>query len=1190
MGKYKNKFLNIKFDLAISELFKNSITKTASIGNFGDVKSKEDIAKYAKMISKMLELPKYEAIKSRLISAKGVVNFVTHDEYEPLVELLIKSVYSPVSNDIFTGEMGDSDSYFIDAKDYFITDNQRGKPDELARDQLNDLINGTTAKKTRKWFADNGLNDQEIEALYGEGFLEQLDSYGQIQSKLSSTKNRINNLTKEVGAATGDEADKKSQQLNQLKSIYSEMFKRSELIGRALSMRSSDGKLVRNKDGFFNFSPSEEILLVSRDVLNNYKKIVSEIQNLKSQNKSAKDIYSELYINQKQLVDSFASRLELLRQRVSAFNTQDPSFKRVLQAFSSFLGEIISKKSTGENFIAEFSRNINRYAQYESSFRDRAVGHGRVMILKNLENSPLCVATQEGGGVQYILNDQGILSGFNAKINSYSERARSQKEKEDLSKKAILIITKEPIVGLPSVNKVDMHVSPVDIEEAGIIVDGIFEAYEQRHERFNKIKEYSEAEEAFSTNKELNREKMFEKAKSKVTGIMAEWNQGAFIAKSQIKEMITGMGQKDAIQLVSETVDASQILERDNSGKLTNIKTNFDKMVDGIADTINKKATEKTIGMEVKRNFVQFDDYAYKKVSNWARRVTQVDGFSKGLQIIHNDINNIQKSLAEKKSRLNSPRITENEKRIIESSIELSQRQLSSAMFERNSIIANIPHVYLLYGPSGTGKSVWSQALSSLLGFKYYRNIKISAQRSKWVGETEKNTATLVKSVLSCNNTVFLIDEIDRQLQMSDKGQGKTSGGDESDTHGIGKSQTNELLDLLEDADNINKMIKNNIYIVMTTNHLQGIDRAVKSRVSGGESVLSEVELPETPEDYMKLLKSAVDVLERKSPLRPLFIGDPQSQYRKEYIEKGTSTDQLISGAWEHTKQIFSGANLFQFAQALSQKRLDFRLVTKAIQDAFVLHYEWELSLRMRSLGYKGKLMGLPFTTNNLVNAVDYMNSSQNSDETYETGLYDIAKLRQQQMEEIMKQKQAQNPNIKEEDMQVDEDIMKVMNGEIQKQEEVEQLDVEENIVENPETGEKRTQLIYKPKVKEKTEQEKEQERLMGKGFEEDVEYGRTEPIKPENEKEEDKDKKEPVKSSTDYYYNYLKKQGIIKEMSEIIIEAENKKKEVQKQKEKDNSGVYYYGKTLIAPIEVNTPPQQLKIQYLDQNKTEDKV
>lgn len=66
----------------------------------------------------------------------------------------------------------------------------------------------------------------------------------------------------------------------------------------------------------------------------------------------------------------------------------------------------------------------------------------------------------------------------------------------------------------------------------------------------------------------------------------------------------------------------------------------------------------------------------------------------------------------------------------------------------------------LLYGPPGTGKTMIAKAIACEVGAKFYA-VKSSDIVSKWVGESEKNIASLFECARNDSRAVIFIDEMD---------------------------------------------------------------------------------------------------------------------------------------------------------------------------------------------------------------------------------------------------------------------------------------------------------------------------------------------------------------------------------------------------------------------------------------------
>jgi hypothetical protein len=161
-----------KHNYKLSKFFESKkISKKASLGNFVDIKDKEEMAKAAAMTKEMLELPKYQPIISKLKGATGIVNFITNDEYQPLVELLLKTAFPSTTNDIYN--MGQAEAsgeeYFV-SPNFFARDAVAGSAQQAqgARTKLQDLLLGTKARVTREWLRkEKHFTDEQIQELLG---------------------------------------------------------------------------------------------------------------------------------------------------------------------------------------------------------------------------------------------------------------------------------------------------------------------------------------------------------------------------------------------------------------------------------------------------------------------------------------------------------------------------------------------------------------------------------------------------------------------------------------------------------------------------------------------------------------------------------------------------------------------------------------------------------------------------------------------------------------------------------------------------------------------------------------------------------------------------------------------------------------------------------------------------------------
>jgi len=131
-----------------------------------------------------------------------------------------------------------------------------------------------------------------------------------------------------------------------------------------------------------------------------------------------------------------------------------------------------------------------------------------------------------------------------------------------------------------------------------------------------------------------------------------------------------------------------------------------------------------------------------------------------------------------------------------------------------DAIQARMPHVIILYGKGGVGKSAFPIHFAGLLDFDVW-DFNISACHSKWVGEGSERMREALKKISLTSHVVIRIDEYDRAI-----GSGAASG---QGMHSAHKQVESEFMNWLQNAQEDNLFVKNNIFVVLTTNHKDNI-------------------------------------------------------------------------------------------------------------------------------------------------------------------------------------------------------------------------------------------------------------------------------------------------------------------------------------------------------------------------------
>ena len=134
------------------------------------------------------------------------------------------------------------------------------------------------------------------------------------------------------------------------------------------------------------------------------------------------------------------------------------------------------------------------------------------------------------------------------------------------------------------------------------------------------------------------------------------------------------------------------------------------------------------------------------------------------------------------------------------------------------NVLRSTPHMVLLHGAPGTGKSSWADVLASNFGFELKSVDFGSCFSSRWVGDAERCFINILTKIVNSKNTVFLIDEIDRPF-VSDVS-----------SHEVGMQMLKRLYDMFE--DNEPQLVENNVFVVMTAYNIDQIPSPLRERAN----------------------------------------------------------------------------------------------------------------------------------------------------------------------------------------------------------------------------------------------------------------------------------------------------------------------------------------------------------------------
>ena len=248
--------------------------------------------------------------------------------------------------------------------------------------------------------------------------------------------------------------------------------------------------------------------------------------------------------------------------------------------------------------------------------------------------------------------------------------------------------------------------------------------------------------------------------------------------REQILRKVTGLTYSGAGDVLGYAFSRSK--DEDNSQRI-----NGNTVVKVLRDRINKNFMEDGFGL-TQLTARPWEDYICPETSN----------FTYDIKKMLRDFNEIKRL-----------------KELQEKSIQNKQDDTKYSELTE-ALQARIPHVLVLYGKGGVGKSAMPIHLAGLLGFDVW-DFNIGAVHSKWVGEGAERMRESLKKIANSSHVIVRIDEYDRAIgATSSSGQGM---------HESHKQVESEFMNWLQNIQEENSLIKNNIFVVLTTNHKENI-------------------------------------------------------------------------------------------------------------------------------------------------------------------------------------------------------------------------------------------------------------------------------------------------------------------------------------------------------------------------------
>tara|TARA_R110000824_G_scaffold148242_3_gene317843 strand:+ start:23182 stop:26721 length:3540 start_codon:yes stop_codon:yes gene_type:complete len=1119
----------------------DKVLRTASVGHFNEVTSEEDMENFGRMAYEMVQLPKYEAIKRKLQSINGVVNFVTNHEYGPLAEFLLKSAFPPANNSIYhMGEGLSLDSeYFVDSTDYF---GSGAKALDEGKSNLSTLFWGDPQLMDLEWLSSKGMDmrgenkksgQMLVDQTFGSQkvlpnpenpedpsdrlkFSEYVLQYSEKQVALEKSKIEINRIYRSVvyeknkkksnskiekenasldensqkpleKVIDDDELSRRIEQFKIRRSLYHRQLNVLKTRYGAIVAKSSQTNQVEREGGFLSWNPSDDINEIFQDL----KTVMDDLRG--AIEKDGPDI--------QQLCTKMGIIFNKFNESIGEYRSTNPDLNKKLEVFKAFIKtKLVAAEQQGEKSFKVYITNNHVINRLASEIVHSINNSGQVMLFTNFENCSLVAGGEDG--VNSL--DNGVFKKFMGENTARNAKSKSANKKP--TKKTIVLVSEIPVSGLEGSSTVEMKLSPVDEQEAAIIIKHISAQYADEAYNVALSSSLSNVQQKYSIGNPPEKREEMDEVQASIEVMRNDLGTVGEDITRVIEQMITGLGQRQAIMACQEAFEANAVREYDDDGNQVSLSIDTENLESDLVEVITVAKAHDTVGLRLRKSQVKFKDYISKKGSTWGSKVGDVAGDRSEYARLEHEILGIKQDIAKIDLMLKDPQLNKDSRKQLIDERKNWKESLDKAIYQRSMSLKGMPHVQLLYGSPGVGKSVWADALADACNLLIYQT-DVASTKDKWLGETGKYTRNLIDKIFTSRRAVFLIDEIDRQIEMSEGSGG--SGAGSSDTHESTKDQVSVLLENF--GDRLPELIDRDVFVIMTTNHLASVDTALLSRCKGD---VYEVEASDDPEDYLKYLKTFLDTEKSNFPNAP-------------WITVGVSSHEE---GWDIVRDLVNGLDLNQVAVACSKRNLAYRSLTGIIKKCVDQHNSFLQYTRAISVGDEtARLRGLPLTTSNVVHivsrAVDVGTDGGNSD--YNLAVDDVKVEVNAEAQEILDELGFKSDNIKHH-ITGDEttanrlpaEVLEIMSGRSEGQEnEIEQefqfdvgdgknlVPIEKGIKELPDTG--FTDLSPKEKDPE-LQQQKSPTKI-------------TTIEEPEEENEN-----ETVKSSTDYLFLQLKKAGII--------------------------------------------------------------
>jgi len=711
-----------KLDLVVnSYITELSFKKTASHFGYNEVESEDEMSTSSEMVAAMVKLPKYDQIRNRIKNASGIVNFVTSNEYAPLVEFLLKSALPPTNNDVFNRGFQATlpSDYFIDSK-YFASDIR------LAVPELEEIIRGSKKKISSEWIKQQGwdINDIDQHIVLPNGPEDEVikiseiikqyetalrlltkDPLVNIINKLWSELQKDNDARVEIKLLENNKDSKSVKRIKELQAFVLSGEDKKQKMNQLVTNRNTYRRKVlaiKNSSNYSMLNLSEDFSGGVPAYEDNGFMSWNPVSKISANFHSLLNVEDEYKERKAQEESETKRRIANLIQLLSEYRTSDRELMIIRNKILELFGE-------EREYYINFRNNCLKITALAKAFVEKGRGHGKVLIFSNVENSAIVKKEIEEGRETLSLNDpSGIFSDF-SDLNDINENRDLQEKLEKRGKRTIVFISSSPINNLPKGSViVRIDSSPVDEAEAKIIVSYLIAPYVEKATRAIDLKKLHSIEEKYkgkldaSSQEQKDRENglveyEIEKMKDSIAYISPE-------GRETLEQLIFQMGQKEAIATVKGTLASNAKFVKSEDGILENITFNEEEILKEMIDESNRRKTEGKLGLVCRKPKVKFEQYITKKNSEWGKIVGNLGITIKDIDFKNREIVSIRKKITSLDVDLMNQRLssqTRAEKIKLRDSLELELDRLYSL---KKGYLKEMPHFTVLWGKPGVGK------------------------------------------------------------------------------------------------------------------------------------------------------------------------------------------------------------------------------------------------------------------------------------------------------------------------------------------------------------------------------------------------------------------------------------------------------------------------------------------------------